>query len=260
MTPRCLDLYCGAGGAARGLMESRLHVTGVDNKAQPNYCGNRFVKMDALRYLAIVPLSSFDFIWASPPCQRYSPLRHAPGKHRDADLIGPTREALIRTGKPWVIENVEDARDWLIDPVLLCGSMFGLETHPYPKGWRLERHRLFEASFPLAAPSACQHDDRPVIGIYGGHFRDRRRAKGTNHRSGSNIPRELSFKAMGVPLGSMTGAEISDAIPPAYAQYVAETWLRLPTKTALRIPRMSELRGPGARPGPDKTPAERRQH
>ena len=88
--------------------------------------------------------------------------------------------------------------------------MFGLETHPYPNGWRIERHRLFETSFPILFAPACQHDDRPVCGIYGGHFRDRRRAKGTNHRSGSSIPTELGFKAMEIPRDGMTVAEISD--------------------------------------------------
>jgi DNA (cytosine-5)-methyltransferase 1 len=226
-----LDLYCGARGATRGLMQAGFRVVGVDIIPQPRYCGDAFTQMDALEYLATADLSGFDLIWASPPCQRYTSLRHAPGKHRDANLIGPTRAALMKTGKPYVIENVEAALMWLRDPVMLCGSMFGLETHPHPNGWRLERHRLFETSFPLTAPQ-CRHDGRPVIGIYGGHFRDRRRAKGTNHKSGSNIPRELGFKAMGAPLGSMTVAEISDAIPPAYSRFVAEAWL-----TPARTPR-----------------------
>ena len=193
---RALDLYCGGGGAARGLMHAGFHVTGVDILPQKNYCGDAFVQMDALEYLANADLSQFDIIWASPPCQRYTSLRHAPGKHRDADLIAPTRDALIRAGKPWAIENVEEARDELRNPVLLCGSMFGLETHPCPDGWCLQRHRLFETSFPVSAP-VCQHDERPVIGIYGGHFRDRRRATGTNHKPDSNVPTELGFRAMG---------------------------------------------------------------
>jgi hypothetical protein len=121
-TLRALDLFCGAGGVARGFNRAGFHVTGVDIGAQKNYCGDVFVQADAIRYLKTTDLSQFDIIWASPPCQRYTSLRHAPGKHRAADLIGPTRDALIETGKPWVIDNVEEARDWLRDPVLLCGS------------------------------------------------------------------------------------------------------------------------------------------
>ena len=48
---------------------------------------------------------------------------------------------------------------------------------------------------------------------------------GTNHRSGSNIPTELGFKAMGIPRDAMTVAEISDAIPPAYSRWIAERFL-----------------------------------
>jgi DNA (cytosine-5)-methyltransferase 1 len=139
-------------------------------------------------------------------------------------LVAPTRAAPKRTGLPYVIENVVGAP--LFSPDLLCGSMFGLETHPYPVGWRIERHRWFETSFPIRFAPACQHDDRPVCGIYGGHFGDRRRAIGTNHRSGSNIPTEFGFKAMGIPRAAMTVAEISDAIPPAYSKFIAEKFLK----------------------------------
>jgi hypothetical protein len=86
----------------------------------------------------------------------------------------------------------------------------------------------FETNFPLKAPCACacKHDERPTVGVYGEHFRNRRRAKGTNHRSGSNVPRAIGFAAMGIPLGSMTNAEISDAIPPAFSKFIAEQWLQ----------------------------------
>ena len=96
--PRVLDLYCGAGGVARGLMQAGFYVVGVDILPQPHYPGDEFVQMDALEYLATADLSDFDLIWASPPCQAYSAVLHAPGKHRDADLVGPTREALSAPG------------------------------------------------------------------------------------------------------------------------------------------------------------------
>jgi DNA (cytosine-5)-methyltransferase 1 len=222
---KALDIFCGAGGAARGLMQAGLEVVGVDIVRQPRYPG-KFIQADALQYLATADLSQFVFLWSSPPCQFATSLRHAPGKHRNVDLITPTRPLLIKTGLDYVIENVEQARAWLRDPVLLCGSMFGLGTHPYPDGWRLERHRLFETSFPLLVPQ-CQHDNRRVVGIYGGHFRDRGGRGGKNHVSGSNVPSALGYKAMGIPFGSMTVAEISDAIPPSYSRFIAEAWLRI---------------------------------
>jgi DNA (cytosine-5)-methyltransferase 1 len=214
----CLDVCCGGGGAARGLQQAGFHVTGVDIVAQPRYAGDVFIKADALEYLARTDLSHIDMILASPPCQRYTSLRHAPGKHRTADLIPPTRELLKRSGhQSWVIENVEGAP--LIDPVTLCGSMFSLEAG----GFHLQRHRLFEASFPLKAPGPCTHK-KPVVSVIGGHFRDRRRPTGANHRSGSNVPSAIGRAAMGIDW--MTTAEISDAVPPAFSRFVAEQWLQ----------------------------------
>ena len=220
---RALDIYCGAGGATRGLMQAGFHVTGVDHKPQRNYCGDVFVQMDALEYLATADLSQFQFIWASPPCQRFTALKVAPNAKADKhlDLITPTRALLRQSGRPYVIENVEGAGAMLIDPVKLCGSMFGLEA---PSG-SLQRHRVFETNFPLTAPSTCQHG-WTTIGIYGAHVRDRRRPAGKNHRPGSNLPREHAYIAFGVPDGSMTLAELSEAIPPAYSRYIAETFLK----------------------------------
>jgi DNA (cytosine-5)-methyltransferase 1 len=114
--PRILDLYCGAGGVARGLMQAGFSVVGVDILPQPRYPGDEFIQADALKYLATADLSGFSFVWSSPPCQAYSAVSRAPGKHRDADLVAPTREALKRTGLPYVIENVVGAP--LFSPVL----------------------------------------------------------------------------------------------------------------------------------------------
>jgi DNA (cytosine-5)-methyltransferase 1 len=218
---RALDLFCGAGGAARGLQYAGFHVTGVDLKPQPHYCGDVFVQRDALAYLAAVDVSQFDFIWASPPCQRFSALKRAPGAkgNEHPDLITPTREALARSGKPWCIENVEGAP--LRNPFLLCGTMFNLKT---PDGAQLRRHRIFETSFPVLTPE-CAHGRGPVIGVYGGHFRDRRRPAGSNHRSGSNLLREHGFVAMEITW-QMTTEELSEAVPPAYSRFIAEAWLR----------------------------------
>ena len=219
---RALDYYCGAGGATRGLQQAGFHVTGVDLYPQPNYCGDAFVKADALEYLRAADFDRFDFIWASPPCQRHTVLKTAPNAKGAAhrDWIPQTRALLKRAGKPYCIENVVGAP--LINPVTLCGSMFNLQA---PNGAQLRRHRLFEASFPLAAPSPCRHGSDGTIGIYGAHVRDRRRSAGTHHRSGSNRPWAHAFIAFGVPTGSMTLAELSEAIPPAYSCFVARAWL-----------------------------------
>ena len=101
---------------------------------------------------------------------------------------------------------------------MLCGTAFRLGA----EGRELQRHRLFETSFPVTAPP-CRHSGRPVLGIYGAHVRDRRRPIGKNHVSGSNLPITVGREAMGIDW--MTGAELSEAIPPAYSYFVAQAWL-----------------------------------
>lgn len=75
---------------------------------------------------------------------------------RHPRLIAPTRELLIESGLPYVIENVvpeneEKDEDPLIDPIELCGAMFGLGTY---------RHRLFESNMPITAPDHPAHTAR----------------------------------------------------------------------------------------------------
>jgi DNA (cytosine-5)-methyltransferase 1 len=175
---RALDLCCCAGGAARGLMEAGIHVTGVDLEKQLNYCGDVLIQMDALEFLRRAiedgSIAEFDYIHASPPCKFFTELKRSfKVKKHDIDLITPIRPLLVASGLPWVIENVMNARRALRNPIMLCGSMFpGLETATH----QLQRHRLFETSFPLTAPGPCRHNPHKWVGgIFGGHIRDRKR-------------------------------------------------------------------------------------
>jgi DNA (cytosine-5)-methyltransferase 1 len=203
--PRLLDLFCKAGGATRGYQDAGFYVVGVDIEPQPNYVGDEFVQADALEYLARPSWWwPFEAVHASPPCQAFSTLRHRTGGDYP-DLIEATRQRLVASGLPYVIENVVGAP--LENPVTLCGSMFGLGAN----GRQLRRHRQFESNVPIMALQ-CQHHGQPV-GVYGtgGGGQMTRGYKGT--------PEEYR-EAMGI--GWATRAEIAEAIPPAYAEYVGE--------------------------------------
>lgn len=134
---RALDLFCGAGGASRGLALASFDVVGVDRSPQPSY-PYEFHLGDALAF-DFGP-SDFDLVWASPPCQAFTAYKRRPDHVKDSpDLIAATRAKLDAIGVPYVIENVGGAP--LLDPVMLCGSMFGLDVR---------RHRYFETNVRCA--------------------------------------------------------------------------------------------------------------
>lgn len=215
--PKLLDLFSCAGGAGAGYAAAGFDVTGVDIDPQPRY-PFPFVQADAIEYLREHG-HEYDAIHASPPCQAFSAMRHMPDAKEHPELIEPTRELLEQLDVPWVIENVIGAP--LVDAMVLCGTMFGLGA----AGFALQRHRQFETNFNIEAPGPCDHD-KPTIGIYGGHVRCRSTKFWRN--TGADFPgydkRALAVEAMG---GThwMTMNQMSEAIPPAYTQYIGARML-----------------------------------
>ncbi|MGW2349273.1 SAM-dependent methyltransferase [Actinacidiphila glaucinigra] len=204
--PRLLDAFCCQGGAAKGYDLAGFDVTGIDKDLQPRY-PYPFIQGDAVAYIREYG-HEYDVIHTSPPCQHDSDCQRIQGNDHP-DLIGPTREALEITGRPWVIENVKGALPKLRNPVMLCGAMFGLATY---------RHRYFEAGGGLiltvpehpvhVAPQAKM--GRPVphgwFGQFVGNF--------------SGVP--LARQVMNVPWMNRDG--IRECIPPAYAAWVGEAF------------------------------------
>jgi len=219
MKPKALDLFCGAGGATKGLQRAGFHVTGVDINPQPRYCGDELIQADALA--PPVDLADFDFIWASPPCQAYTLA--APLQKRDNPrLIEPVRELLVASGKPYTIENVPKAP--LINPTTLCGLTFGL---------RVKRHRIFETTFPVQPPICPKGHPGDWLIVFGWSALKRSRGAGTGPKKdrgktkGHSVPHAEAGAAMGIDW--MNRKELSESIPPAYSEFIARAFLAKPS-------------------------------
>lgn len=224
--PRLLDLFCGAGGAAVGYWRAGFDVVGVDINPQPHYPfdfeqRDAFDALDAFAYRQ----PEFAAIHASPPCQAFTTMRVMPNARDHADLLTPTRERLLASGVPWVIENVPGAPMEAGPPslftsiagVTLCATMFGLNNGVYES----RRHRLFESSVPLAQPS-CRHR-LPVVGFYGDHARTRQRTVDGHRDRGGDIvgdAKKLPLVRDLMGIDWMTWDEARLAIPPAYTEFI----------------------------------------
>ena len=196
--PRLLDLFCCQGGASAGYTAAGWEVVGVDIDPQPHY-PYEFHQGDALKW-TLEHHDEFDAFHASPPCQAWTNAQKIRGNEHE-DFIGATRSLFKMIGKPWIIENVVGAP--LVDPVEMCGSMFGLTTY---------RHRLFESSERLLVPAHPKHVapttkmGRPVKP---GEFM---------HVVGNFAGVDHARHVMGMPWATRDG--LREAIPPAYTEFL----------------------------------------
>jgi DNA (cytosine-5)-methyltransferase 1 len=191
-----------------GYHRAGWEVVGIDHANQPNY-PFRFLKADAREaavYINRSWMEDFQAIHASPPCQRYSVgTKQHKTMENHPDYIAEIRAYLIKSGLPYIIENVPGAP--LINPITLCGSIFG-QT-------RLRRHRLFESNVLLMAPRCrheIQHDCISVTGHAGGSS-----TRDGAQRFGSTAQWK---EIMGIDW--MTGKELAEAIPPCYTEYIGK--------------------------------------
>ena len=214
--PRLLDACCCAGGASMGYHRAGFNVTGIDIAPRPNY-PFAFIQGDAIEYIRDHG-HEYAAIHASWPCQHDAAITKGTNAHlRDtyADLYAAGRDAMLATGRPWVIETTAARPD-----VVLCGTQFDLP---------ILRHRKFEVHgwIPLAPP----------------HIRHRGRVRGWRHgtyyegdylavygKGGGKASVPEMQAALGIDWTDVH-EELTEAIPPAYTQFLGEQLI-----TQLAIP------------------------
>lgn len=214
-----------------GLHRAGFDVTGVDIKPQPRY-PFRFVQADALR--PPFDLSGFDFIWASPPCERYTVVWRGQEEKRERypDLVAPTRTMIADSGTVTVIENVPGAP--LRPDIVLTGAQFDLD---------IVRNRVFEihgftAPFQLTPQhnGTVSNGDLACVAGHGANNAWNVRRKRGPCTKWRDLPADLRGRllnrnnaagwreAMGIDW--MTRDELRKAVPPAYSEFIACAFLR----------------------------------
>lgn len=226
---KVLDLYCGGGGASMGLHQALMsrsikhEIIGVDVRNGLDY-PFKLINKDVFE-LSLKFISSFDFIWASPPCQMFTCINHMNRKlGRTADwinLIPETRELLILTDKPFVIENVTQAP--IRNDIRLCGVMFGIGVF---------RHRAFEINnFVCYQPRHPKHDGKIGDGKYyqvvsGPLFKNKEFQEKHHDFEQWKIAMETPW--ISVPSDKKElpkGHPLAEAVPPAYSRYIMNQYL-----------------------------------
>jgi hypothetical protein len=116
--PLAIDLCCGLGGWADGLLVEGWRVVGFDLVRPASFpAGARFVQQD-VRTISGVPFRGrVDLIVASPPCSEFTQVwSFAQPRPRDLagglDLVRHCVRIAREAGAPFVLENVRGARPY----------------------------------------------------------------------------------------------------------------------------------------------------
>ncbi|MCP3754941.1 DNA methylase [Streptomyces sp. TBY4] len=219
--PALLDLFSCAGGAAMGYHRAGFDVTGVDIRPRPNYPFT-FHQGDALTVLTELiesgEIRRFDVVHASPPCQDGCALtvgtNRAMGWGRShVQLIPELRALLDTTGLPYTIEQPNGKAPVRRD-ITLCGEQFALGVL---------RHRNFElGGWTAPQPVHPKHRGR-VRGWRHGQYFDGPYVAAYGSGGGKATVAEMQA-AMGIDWTDVR-EELTEAIPPAYSQWLGRVFL-----------------------------------
>lgn len=218
--PLLYDLFCGAGGAAKGYEDAGFRVVGIDCQRQPRFAGSGFIQLDVFEFMRRYGAGEYPeaaCFHASPPCQHYTRIAQRLGRsvaRKHPHMITDTRLALEATGLPWVMENVVEAREFMPNAIILCGSSFGLDVR---------RHRLFDSN-SLLFSLPCSHSwQTPRFRSLDGRRKQAACVVGVHGHLNYAGEKEVRERAM--QISWMTPAELAQAVPPAYTKFVGEQLL-----------------------------------
>lgn len=229
MRPKLLDLFSGAGGCSMGYFRAGFDPYGIDNNPKPlRHYPFPYICMDALEAMdwllrgealtfsngETLYLADFAAYHASPPCQGYSTTKNCSevlGFQQHPLYLGEIRTLLQATGKPYVIENVMNAKykPSLLEGLqagFLCGTMFGKPFY---------RHRLFETNFAWFQPGHPRHRLKDA-GSYGAGV------KSCCMTLMHNLKAIRDSAAKHFETTWMNGDELSEAIPVCYTEYIGK--------------------------------------
>ena len=234
-TPAVVDDFCGGGGASDGVRRAGGVAHGIDSVVQDEFVrrfgAESFTRGDGVSWAVVAKVLKRARAvggMASPPCKFYSTAR-VRGEARAPPLIEQTRDMLDALFEYWVIENVLGARAHLAEhAVELRGAWFGL---------RVDRPRLFEASFPIHVDEWLREPGEVLRArcCLGARRRWRRLdpfgrperrpcCGGNTFAVQGTTPWRCTAaqcaEAMGVDEGHMEYERLAQAIPPAYSQLV----------------------------------------
>ena len=221
-TYKALDLFCGGGGAALGLLNAGFNqVVGIDIQPHPHYPGT-FIQGN-IAHLP-VKLETFDFVWASPPCQLFSVGNYCQGEKRKRHKNWiPFTRYLLQNHPYTCIENVPNAP--IRPDVILTGPAVGLTT--------IQRNRHFEISFFMLYPRPIRIPRKQWRA--GKAYTITTSLGSASHfypRKERGLPGKLTNQeaktAMGIPQSiTMSDREIGEAVPPPYSEFIGHTALNI---------------------------------